>query len=172
MASVSTFFFIFGTLSPLTIQGLSFFFNILGNNILLRLPLWILTIGFTLAGLAFHITARRILAGEIDSLKHRMIKKSKLERNVRTDVREVRDMLPDSIAYNPLDYIALNKGIFIGLDKDDQPQYITPENVKLSTPTLSTAQVPVKASVPVCCFIRQYFQVKAYLSKILKTMLL
>ncbi|MCG2877748.1 type IV secretory system conjugative DNA transfer family protein, partial [Obesumbacterium proteus] len=127
VVGVSTFFFIFGTLSPLTIQGLSFFFKALDNDILLRLSLWILTVGFTLAGLAFHITARRLLAGEVDSLKHRMIKKSKLERNVRTDVREVRDMLPNSIAYNPLDYIDLNNGIFIGLDKDDQPQYITPE---------------------------------------------
>lgn len=78
------------------------------NDMLFRLSLWILTVGFTLASLAFHITARRLLAGEIDSLKHRMIKKSKLERNVRTDVRDVRDMLPDSIAYNPLDYIDLN----------------------------------------------------------------
>ena len=109
---MSIFFFLSGTLSPLTIQGLSFFFTVLDTHILLRLSLWILTVGFTLAGLAFHITARRLLAGEIDSLKHRMIKKSKLERNVRTDVRDVRDMLPDSIAYNPLDYIDLNKGIF------------------------------------------------------------
>lgn len=76
VAGVSTFFLIFGTLSPLTIQGLSFFFKVLDNNILLRLSLWILTVGFTLAGLAFHITARRLLAGEIDSLKHRMIKKA------------------------------------------------------------------------------------------------
>ncbi|MCK6051277.1 MFS transporter, partial [Klebsiella variicola] len=127
VACVSIFFFISGTLSPLTIQGLSFFFTVLDNTILLRLSLWILTVGLTLAGLAFHITTRRLLAGEIDSLKHRMIKKSKLERNVRTDVRDVRDMLPDSIEYNPLDYIDLNNGIFIGLDKDNQPQYITAE---------------------------------------------
>ena len=127
VAGVSTFFLIFGTLSPLTIQGLSFFFKVLDNNILLRLSLWVLTVGFTLAGLSFHIAARRLMTGEIDSLKHRMIKKSRLQRNVRTDVREVRDMLPDSIAYNPLDYIDLNNGIFIGLDKDDKPQYITPE---------------------------------------------
>lgn len=124
---MSTFFLIFGALSPLTIQGLSFFFTVLDNHISLRLSLWILTVGFTLAGLAFHITARRLLAGEIDNLKHRLIKKSKLERNTRTDVREIRGMLPESIAYNPLDYIDLNNGIFIGLDKDDQPQYITPE---------------------------------------------
>lgn len=125
VACVSIFFFIFGTMSPLSIHGLSYLFDVLDPNTLLRIPLWIITILFTLAGLAFHLTARRLLAGEIDSLKHRMIKKSKLERNTRTDVRKVKELLPDSIEYNPLDYIDLKKGIFIGLDKDDQPQYIT-----------------------------------------------
>lgn len=125
VACVSIFFFIFGTMSPLSIHGLSYLFDVLDQNTLLRIPLWIITILFTLAGLAFHLTARRLLAGEIDSLKHRMIKKSKLERNTRTDVRKVKELLPDSIEYNPLDYIDLKKGVFIGLDKDDQPQYIT-----------------------------------------------
>ncbi|HGY6825500.1 TPA: type IV secretory system conjugative DNA transfer family protein [Escherichia coli] len=125
VACVSIFFFIFGTMSPLSIHGLSYLFDVLDPNTLLRIPLWIITILFTLAGLAFHLTARRLLAGEIDSLKHRMIKKSKLERNTRTDVRKVKELLPDSIEYNPLDYIDLRKGVFIGLDKDDQPQYIT-----------------------------------------------
>ncbi|MEI6934329.1 MFS transporter, partial [Klebsiella pneumoniae] len=76
-------------------------------------------------GLIFHIAARRLFAGEIDNLKHRMIKKSKLERNTRTDVRDVKDMLPDSVSYDPLKYIDLKKGVFIGLDKEDKPQYIT-----------------------------------------------
>ncbi|HCP4704421.1 TPA: type IV secretory system conjugative DNA transfer family protein [Escherichia coli] len=125
VACVSIFFFIFGTMSPLSIHGLSYLFDVLDPNTLLRIQLWIITILFTLAGLAFHLTARRLLAGEIDSLKHRMIKKSKLERNTRTDVRKVKELLPDSIEYNPLDYIDLKKGVFIGLDKDDQPQYIT-----------------------------------------------
>ncbi|EMK3744372.1 type IV secretory system conjugative DNA transfer family protein [Escherichia coli] len=125
VACVSIFFFIFSTMSPLSIHGLSYLFDVLDPNTLLRIPLWIITILFTLAGLAFHLTARRLLAGEIDSLKHRMIKKSKLERNTRTDVRKVKELLPDSIEYNPLDYIDLKKGVFIGLDKDDQPQYIT-----------------------------------------------
>lgn len=125
VACVSIFFFIFGTMSPLSIHSLSYLFDVLDPNTLLRIPLWIITILFTLAGLAFHLTARRLLAGEIDSLKHRMIKKSKLERNTRTDVRKVKELLPDSIEYNPLDYIDLKKGVFIGLDKDDQPQYIT-----------------------------------------------
>lgn len=124
VACVSIFFFIFGTLSPLTIQGLSYFFKSLDNNILFRVPLWIMTMIFTAAGLIFHIAVRRLLAGEIDNLKHRMIKKSRLERNTRTDVRKVKELLPDSTEYNPLDYIDLKKGVFIGLNKDDQPQYI------------------------------------------------
>lgn len=125
VACVSIFFFISGTLSPLTIQGLSYFFKSLDNNILFRVPLWIMSITFTAAGLIFHIAARRLLAGEIDNLRHRMIKKSRLERNTRTDVRKVKELLPDSTEYNPLDYIDLKKGVFIGLNKDDQPQYIT-----------------------------------------------
>ncbi|EAS2064060.1 DUF87 domain-containing protein [Salmonella enterica] len=125
VACVSIFFFISGTLSPLAIQGLSYFFKPLDNNILFRVPLWIMTVTFTAAGLIFHIAARRLLAGEIDNFKHRLIKKSKLERNTRTDVRKVKELLPDSTEYNPLDYIDLNKGVFIGLNKDDQPQYIT-----------------------------------------------
>lgn len=125
VACVSIFFFISGTLSPLTIQVLSYFFKSLDNNILFRVPLWIMSITFTAAGLIFHIIARRLLAGEIDNLKHRMIKKSRLERNTRTDVRKVKELLPDSTEYNPLDYIDLKKGVFIGLNKDDQPQYIT-----------------------------------------------
>ncbi|ECE3295006.1 MFS transporter [Salmonella enterica] len=127
VACVSIFFFIFGTISPLTIQGLSYFFKSLDNSILFRVPLWIMTIIFTAAGLIFHIAVRRLLAGEIDNIKHRMIKKSKLERNTQTDVRKVKEMLPDSVSYNPLDYIDLSKGVFIGLNKDDQPQYITIE---------------------------------------------
>lgn len=127
VACVSVFFFTFGTISPLTLEGLSFFFKSLDRNTFFNLSLWILTASFTFTGLIFHIAVSRLLAGEIDKLKHRLIKKSKLERNIRTDVREVKEMLPDSVSYNPLDHIDLKKGVFIGLDKDDQPQYITIE---------------------------------------------
>lgn len=125
-------------------SGAEFFFTVLDNHILLRLSLWILTIGLTLAGLAFHITARRLLAGEIDSLKHRMIKKSKLERNIRTDVRDVRDMLPDSIEYNPLDYINLKKVFSSGWIKTISHNISPPKNFRPSTPTLSAPPAPVK----------------------------
>ena len=125
VACLSLFVFIFGTLSPLTLQGLSYFFTSLDQTIIFNRLVWILTLTFTFLGVTFHITVRRFFASDIDALKHRLIKRSQLERNIRTDVREVKKMLPDSVEYNPLDYIDLNMGIFIGLDNEDQPQYIS-----------------------------------------------
>ncbi|WGO82267.1 type IV secretory system conjugative DNA transfer family protein [Arsenophonus apicola] len=125
ISSISLFFLIFGTLSPLTIQGLSLFFKSLNQDSVFRFSLWGLTLTFTGAGLIFHLIIRRLLAGEIDSLKHKIIKKSQLERNTRTDVREVKEMLPISVSYDPLTFIDLEKGIFIGLDKSNCPQYIS-----------------------------------------------
>lgn len=125
ISSTSLFFLIFGTLSPLTIQGLSLFFKSLNQDSVFRFSLWGLTFMFTGAGLIFHLIIRRLLAGEIDSLKHKIIKKSQLERNTRTDVREVKEMLPVSVSYDPLTFIDLEKGIFIGLDKSNCPQYIS-----------------------------------------------
>ncbi|WP_119185959.1 helicase HerA domain-containing protein, partial [Klebsiella pneumoniae] len=66
-----------------------------------------------------------LIPTKIDNPKQQIIKKKKLERNTRTDVRDVKDMLPDSVSYDPLKYIDLKKGVFIGLDKEDKPQYIT-----------------------------------------------
>ncbi|KYE80158.1 hypothetical protein AF389_25085, partial [Salmonella enterica subsp. enterica serovar Typhimurium] len=77
------------------------------------------------SGLIFQIAARRLLAGEIDNLKHLMIKKIMLERNTRTDVRKVKELLPDPIVYYPLDFIDFKIGVFIVLIIDDQPQYIS-----------------------------------------------
>ncbi|MGA8148223.1 MAG: type IV secretory system conjugative DNA transfer family protein [Gallionellaceae bacterium] len=49
---------------------------------------------------------------------------SSLERNKRTDVREIGKFLPSSIDFDPLRYINLKKGIFLGLDEKRKPIYI------------------------------------------------
>jgi hypothetical protein len=36
----------------------------------------------------------------------------------------VKSLLPETLHYNPLDYIDLNKGLFIGIDRDIQPMYL------------------------------------------------
>jgi hypothetical protein len=125
ITSLAVFFFIAGTLAPLSFQALRYFFRLPDNHTLTNIPLWILTTMFTTAGAGCHITARRMLAGEIDAIRHRFIKRSRLERHTRTDIREVKAMLPASVEYDPLEYIDPAQGVFIGLDTDDQPQYIS-----------------------------------------------
>ncbi|GAB7201706.1 TraM recognition domain-containing protein [Dickeya oryzae] len=39
-------------------------------------------------------------------------------------MRTVRSLLPETLHYDPLDYIDLNNGIFLGMDRDIQPMYL------------------------------------------------
>lgn len=114
---------LFGTFAPLILSVVHYFYEgKAGSN---TSPiLWVALIAFTAAGIIFHYATRRLLTPELDKLKHKLIKKSSLERNVRTDVRNVKSLLPKTEHYNPADYIDLNKGIFVGLDEHHQPMYI------------------------------------------------
>lgn len=58
-------------------------------------------------------------------------KKSHLERNHKTDVREIHKFLPAAaLEFQPLEHVDLDKGIFLGLDEDEKPIYI---NIPSST---------------------------------------
>ncbi|MFJ5440633.1 type IV secretory system conjugative DNA transfer family protein [Pectobacterium sp. CHL-2024] len=115
--------FLFGTVGPLLISVFRWLYN---DRILTRTPIldWSILIIFTVAGLILHISLRRALTPELDKIKKRLIKKTSLERELRTDVRTVKSLLPETLHYNPLDYINLNKGIFIGIDRDEKPMYL------------------------------------------------
>lgn len=115
--------FLFGTLSPLSFAVVFYFYE--GKAGFSASPiLWTALMVFTAVGIIFHYVARRLLTPELDRIKHKLIKKSSLERNVRTDVRSVKEELPKTFSYRPEDYIDLSKGVFVGLDKEHQPQYI------------------------------------------------
>ncbi|MEQ9861241.1 type IV secretory system conjugative DNA transfer family protein [Pectobacterium cacticida] len=115
--------FLFGTVGPLLISVFRWLYNV---RILTRIPIldWSILIIFTVAGFILHISLRRALTPELDKIKKRLIKKTSLERELRTDVRTVKSLLPETLHYNPLDYINLNKGIFIGMDREQQPMYL------------------------------------------------
>ncbi|WP_174871200.1 type IV secretory system conjugative DNA transfer family protein [Pectobacterium polaris] len=121
--SFSLLCFLFGTMGPLLISVFQWLYN---GRILTRTPIldWSILIIFTVAGFIFHIALRRTLTPELDKIKKRLIKKTSLERELRTDVRTVKSLLPETLHYNPLDYIDLNKGIFIGMNRDKQPMYL------------------------------------------------
>ncbi len=38
--------------------------------------------------------------------------------------RTVKSLLPETLHYDPLDYIDLNKGILLGMDRENEPMYL------------------------------------------------
>jgi hypothetical protein len=115
--------FLFGTMAPIVTGFFQWLYQVritTGNSALS----WSILITFTVTGFIFHIILRRIFTPELDKLKKRLIKKTTLERELRTDVRTVKSLLPKTLHYDPLDYIDLSRGIFIGMDREKQPMYL------------------------------------------------
>ncbi|EPC8494315.1 type IV secretory system conjugative DNA transfer family protein [Escherichia coli] len=115
--------FISGTMAPIVIGSFQWLYKIrlTSDNTVLA---WAVRITFTVTGIIFHILLRRVFTPELDRIKKRLVKKTTLERELRTDVRTVKSLLPETLHYNPLDYIDLNKGIFTGMDSEKEPLYL------------------------------------------------
>lgn len=120
---VSMLCFLFGTLAPV---AAGFFQLIYKGHAEVEHPAlkWTFLFLLTAAGFVFHVIIRRLITPELDKIKKKAVKKTDLEREVRTDVRHVKELLPNTEHYDPMDYIDISKGIFIGLDKEKTPQYI------------------------------------------------
>ncbi|MBG0708574.1 type IV secretory system conjugative DNA transfer family protein [Enterobacter hormaechei] len=115
--------FLSGTLAPIVIGSFQWLYNIrlTSDNSALA---WSVRIAFTITGIIFHIMLRRVLTPELDRIKKRLVKKTTLERELRTDVRTVKSLLPETLHYDPLHYIDLSKGLFIGMDRENEPMYL------------------------------------------------
>lgn len=122
LIALSMLCFLFGTLAPVASWFLQFAYQ--GKAPDVPVLKWSFLLLLTVAGFITHIAIRRSLTPELDKVKKKLVKRSQLERELRTDVRHVKTLLPDTVHYNPLDYIDVSKGIFIGLDKEKTPQYI------------------------------------------------
>ncbi|MBT1809203.1 TraM recognition domain-containing protein [Enterobacter hormaechei subsp. xiangfangensis] len=115
--------FLFGTLAPIVIGSFQWLYKtrLTSDNTVLA---WSVRIAFTVIGVIFHIMLRRLLTPELDRIKIRLVKKTTLERELRTDIRTVNSLLPETLHYDPLDYIDLKRGLFIGMNRDIQPMYL------------------------------------------------
>ncbi len=111
--------FLFGTMAPVVIGIFQWLYKV---RIVASIAVlaWSVLIAFTVAGFIFHILLRRVLTPELEKIKKRLVKKTTLERALCTDLRTVKSFLPET-----LQYIDLSKGIFIGIDRDKQPMYLT-----------------------------------------------
>lgn len=73
-----------------------------------------------------------------ERLRARFTKRSALERNKRTDVREIDSFLPAEIGkFDPLKFVQPSRGLFVGLDENRMPVYIDSETWRLSHVLLS-----------------------------------
>lgn len=76
-------------------------------------------------------------APAVDETRHRLSRRAALERNKKTDVRQIRSMLPAEIGrYDPTRYMR-GKDIFVGLDENRRPVGIDLETWRLSHVLLS-----------------------------------
>ncbi len=67
----------------------------------------------------------RYFTPTIEVIKHRLTKFSSVERNRKTDIREIGVHLPNTQkAYAPEKYFNLKRGMFFGLNEQKQPVYI------------------------------------------------
>lgn len=80
----------------------------------------------------------RLGAQFADGLFDRLTVKSSLERNRKTDVREIHKFLPREIsAFNPEKYAKQSRGMFVGLDEQMKPVYLDRDVWKTSHILLS-----------------------------------
>jgi type IV secretory pathway TraG/TraD family ATPase VirD4 len=98
--------------------------NLVGKSIVARLQLmeWG---AFWVGGILLGVIYLRVVPQSSNVLMDRLTRTNKLERNKRTDVREIGEFLPDAAhAFDPLPYIKKKKfseGVFLGLDEHREP---------------------------------------------------
>lgn len=67
----------------------------------------------------------RVGVRKLNVLSEFITAKSELERNKKTDVREIHKFMPEkALDFDPLKYIDKSKGVFLGLDENERPVYI------------------------------------------------
>lgn len=123
----SAILFIFGTLSPIVIPFLAVAFleGSLPSGMQFSFPIpTLLLIILTIVGMISHIYLRRWLTPKHNELRNKITQKSKLTRDEKTDIRTIRDVLPDGLDYDPEDFFNESKGIFVGLSIERKPIYM------------------------------------------------
>lgn len=97
-----------------------------------NVSVWLVLVGF--AGSLFcYFLLRRYCSPALNSFRHRLTKRTGLERNTRTDIRDYQKNFPKQWKeYGATKYINLDKGIFVGLNERGKPSYIPVEKWQTS----------------------------------------
>lgn len=83
---------------------------------------------FTLSAILGVISAVALLRSGVQFLektKGKLTQANALERNKKTDVREIKKHIPDAaLNFDPIKFMDKSKGVFLGLDEHKKPTYI------------------------------------------------
>lgn len=83
--------------------------------------LWMVSVFFGLAAVIYWL---RHGVPRMEKLKSKLTIRSSLERNRKTDVRQIEKFLPKPIQFDPVPYFNQKKGLFLGLDEQKKPVFI------------------------------------------------
>lgn len=114
--------------ASIVVVGVVLIFAWFAADTLGKAPSRLLLIAFFIqfaAGLGFGFVALRKLPGMVDRLSMKFTRKTKAERNRKTDVREIQKHLPPvSTRFNPSKFFDLKRGAFVGLGEDGKPLFV------------------------------------------------
>lgn len=116
--------FLISVIDPVYLWVVNYLLIKLGINQLLpysQLRFWAIS---WIGGIIFAFAWLRYMQPSIAVMLSKISRTSSLERNKKTDVREIGKFLPASIDFDPLRHINLKKGIFLGLDEKHKPVFI------------------------------------------------
>lgn len=85
------------------------------------------------AGVAVGFGFLREGSSLLDKFKARATKHTTLERNKKTDVRDIHKILPPPLAegFDPRNYYDLKKGVFVGLNEQRRPIYLDYQDLRI-----------------------------------------
>lgn len=81
--------------------------------------------GTFILGIIFAVVLLRSGVQLLEKTKGKLTQANALERNKKTDVREIKKHIPDAaLSFDPLKFVDKSKGVFLGLDEQKKPTYI------------------------------------------------
>jgi hypothetical protein len=96
---------------------------------------WWLVVAYTVTFIASAVLGAillRVMGAWWDSVKHRFTRRTNLERNRKTDVREIHKFIPPPLAkgFDPRNFFNPKKGIFVGLSEQRKPVYLPYDDLR------------------------------------------
>lgn len=135
-----------------------------GKSLFEVIPVEIMIYYFFVFGLSVAIgfIYLREVSGLLDKLKARATKRTSLERNRKTDVREIHKFLPSAAPdFDPRNFYNLKKGIFFGLNEQRRPVYLPYQDLR-NQHLLSTGRTRAGKGVAAQIVIPQFVRLDEY----------